>query len=220
MSARLPPSLLRQHSVRYSQGAITLEQYRAKRSQILNNIHTMHTPLDQQDSGKPLFAYTHFGSNRKTGRSRTDRKPPTASEIILLSVLSFTAAAISLLPNARTTIAAITSTLALTAPAVAIANRTDPAVAPANAFQEFAAQLAEKKSWQIEQIDQVLRLWSKLDSEQRYSARRYTGYNELLSTAVERAADYRELIEVSTLDESLEASARQFDRISKALLNQ
>jgi len=118
----------------------------------------------------------------------------------------------SLLPNARATFVVITSKFSTV---VATSHPAERAVS----FQEFAVQLVKESSWQIEHIDQVLGLWSQLDYAQRYSARRYTGYAELLSDSIERATEFRELVEVSTLGESLEAKARQIDRVSNALLN-
>ena len=126
----------------------------------------------------------------------------------------------SLLPNARTTIAAISSTLALTAPSLVSAESAADDASPENAFQEFALELADKKSWESADIERTVALWDALDAEQRYSARRYTGFNELLNSASSRAREFRELAEVSTLSESLLLKAREIDQVTEMLLNQ
>ena len=218
-SGRLPSSLLRQHAIRFSQGAITLEDYRGKRAQILSNIITMHAPVESRANVTTLVGDNNFGSIRKS-RSRRSEQPLTTSRIIILSVLSFTAALMSLLPNARTTIAAITSTLALTAPVTVSASIQEDAIASGNAFQELALKMSKKQKWTAKDIEKLLDSWSQLNQEQRYSARRYNGYNRLLTSATERAMEFRELAEVSTLSASLEESAREVDKITNALLNQ
>ncbi|MEM7209406.1 MAG: hypothetical protein AAF434_16410 [Pseudomonadota bacterium] len=217
VAAKLPSSLLRQHATRFTEGAITLEDYRQKRAQILRNILTMHASVSVPRSVPPLLSDTNFGTIRTQRKKTSSNHALTPSHVILVSVLSFTAAVMSLLPNARTTIAALTSTLALTVPSSATAESTQNSSELSNEFQKEAQKMAEKKKWSEDDIAQILSVWEKLTNEQQYSARRYQGYNSLLVSSVERATELRELAEVSTLQASLEAQANQIDRISDAL---
>ena len=229
MSLNLPPSLLRQNCSRFAQRAISRQEYRAKRTLILIKIQSRPAPVDEREPMPPPPVVTLFDripkykfpkyKFPKFGYPRIGRHHFTPRRIIFLSVLSITAALMSLLPNARATFAAIALDFPPNTAVVATTNRAQRAGSPASAFQEFAVQLVKNRSWRTEQIDQVLDLWSRLDSAQRYSARRYTSYINLLSDSIERATEFRELVEVSTLGESLLAKARQIDRISKALLN-
>ena len=216
MSTGLPSSLLRQHAIRFSQGNLSLDVYREKRTQIINNLVDMHIP-----STRVSLVQKHVnGASSQASQTAANEerfRPLTASHIVLLSVMSFTAASMSILPNARMTLAAVSSAMALATPVVADAEAVKKPT-PTNEFLIFANNLSLKTDWKIEDIDRIVALWQSLDNEQRYSARRYTTYHLLLDSSARRAIEFRELAEVSNLGASLEIKAQEVDRVTRALL--
>ena len=215
----LPPSLLRQQASRFSKGTISLQSYRDKRKETLKNIVEIHAPLMHAEAMPPLYTDTDFGDSKKT-RPVIQPQPPAralvSSHTVLLSVLLFTVATLSLLPNARMTMTAIAASVTLPSPSAAAIGKGKNL---ANEFQQYASGLSKKKKWGSKDIKQLLHTWSQLNLEQRYTARRYTAFNDLLARAAIQAEEFRELSDVSTLSASLKYKAIQLDRVTDTLLN-